>query len=694
MNFWNTLKKRIPYVLVISLLIAITSFFVPALKATADGPAFNHMSGDAELLRGADGDSKNFTDPVSGLAGDTFTGLIYYHNGTEYESTAENTTIKVSIPHETHLDANTSLNTFNIDASISASNMVGVVTDTIVDGKVVGLSGLATNLDAEANVKFVAGSVKWYPENIGLSAAPVVLPNNQTGDEIISQGINLGTIASCWAHSGFVTFQYQTVKKTDNISLTKSVQNQTNGETAWTKDTSAFPADQVNFKVDIANSGDTILSSVMVKDSLPGDLNYTDGSLSEAIGNGDYQKITDSARIASFFDSGDTINQFLVGDKHSYKFSATVGNTNVAHTVINQATATVGAIVVNDTANVDIKVNPNPATIVKSKTALDVTSGAQGTSFTANPGDTITYTLTTRNTGGQATDVTIADGIADVLDYANVTSVSDNGQMVDGTTGNDTKIIQYPVLTIAPGESVIRTFTVKVVSVLPNTPASGFHFDYIMFNNYGNDVSISLPKPVPGTPILNVDKKVRDFTSSENTFSSSDVAKAGDTLEYRIDFSNTGTATANNIKISDVLPPNVQYLNGTTVYSINNDIERTFSDGITSTNGITFSTLQAGDTGYIKFRVITSTSLAKGETLTNTAFLVFGTTSTSDTAKTVIQETIVPVVPTNTTTPTTSIVTLPKTGATTAGIAFLLSCTVGLAFVYFDTRKKLQSVQI
>lgn len=535
MKFWNYLTKKFRIILSVALLAGLLSqFIIPAEITQAESPRFNFLPGDFELIRGAD-KSKGETiwhNPVNGSAGDTFGGIIYVHNG-NLDTIAHNTKVKINLPSQT---TNKSV---KITASISADN-APTVTSTVVNGQIVGLDGLEVNLDQDAQIEFVPGSVKWFPNFTSDTQPNSALLFGQTGDEITSSGgLNIGDVNACWQFVHFVTFEFRA------------------------------------------------------------------------------------------------------------------------------------------------KANALPANIVKSKLAKNLTSGIEGTDIQANPGDSVRYTLKTTNNGGTATNVAVEDGVADVLELSEITNISDAGAVFTGTgSGNDSEVVRWPSVTINPGETLVRSFEVKIKNPLPNNPESGFHFDFIMFNVFGNEVFVRLPRPTPGQSNLAITKQVRNVTTNETNFVKANQANPGDTLEYKINFSNTGTAPADSVVLSDTLPANVQFRTGTTLISRNGGAEQTFADGIT-TSGINIGTLSASDTGYVKFRVSVASGLANGQTLTNTGFLKSGDTTISDTAQTSI---VVPAA----VSPVSTTPTLPKTGAETGVLSFLLTFSGGVFATYRKYKKNLE----
>jgi len=182
-----------------------------------------------------------------------------------------------------------------------------------------------------------------------------------------------------------------------------------------------------------------------------------------------------------------------------------------------------------------------------------------------------------------------------------------------------------------------------------------------MYNKYGDEVIVKLSRPQPPVqlPILHIDKKVRNFTINELDFVDSNSAISGDTLEYIISYSNTGNAAADLVRFSDVLPANVTYISGTTVISVNGQMEHTLPDGIVG-DGVMLDTIAVGEIGYIKFKVVTNAGIPAGTELVNTGNLTDNGVTISDAAKTTFKA---PVVLTVAPKP------LPRTGANSVAVA-------------------------
>ncbi|MFA5158637.1 MAG: isopeptide-forming domain-containing fimbrial protein [Patescibacteria group bacterium] len=664
-SFFKKIQPKTKYILGILGIAAIVSQGAFAFtKLSATEPRFNFLAGDRELFRGANVTENEtvWKDPVSGTPGDEFQGIIYYHNGM-VNTTAENTRIKVTIP------AQTANKTATLTARISADN-AAAVTDTIVDGQVVGLSGLTVNLTEDAELDFVPGSVRWYPNQLENPNAPVVLPGGQTGNELVTgNGVNIGGINGCWEFAGYLVFNFRTrTIEQPALNIEKTVRNVSDNQTAFVEQADANSNDRVEFKVVVENSGNSQLSAVTVKDVLPAELTYVPNTL----------KIDGTPTdVGQFFGTGLNTGSLAVGASKTITFEAKApANIAAAKTVVNTATVTSGSLSDNDTASVRLcpELAPN---IVLHKDAKNLTTGAsavlEGNTkvVEARPGDVIEYTLTTQNTGNATSEnYEIKDGINDVLQEASFVSATNGGHVVNtGLAGNDAKQIVYPAVNIVADQTVVRKFTVKVMDPLPNNPASGFDFDHKLYNIYGDAVlvTINIPTPPPTAPILHIAKTVRNVSTNEAAFVESNTATPGDTLEYMIAFSNTGNAAADQVRFSDLLPANVSYITGTTILSMNGEAEHTLADGIIA-EGVMLDTVPFGESGYIKFRVLTSKDIADGASLINTANLTDNGVTISDTAATTF---LAPIVKAST--------PLPRTGANLLVISAIISAIFAAA---------------
>lgn len=140
-----------------------------------------------------------------------------------------------------------------------------------------------------------------------------------------------------------------------------------------------------------------------------------------------------------------------------------------------------------------------------SKTARNNTQEiANANNTTAKGGDTITYTLTTKNTGNvRIEDYVVEENVGDILDYADITDMN-------GATLGDDKVVRWPAADIAAGNTLTRKLSVKIKNPIPQTnmpSVTSGSFDLVMTNVYGNTVNIKLP----GSPA-----KITEMTTTQS----------------------------------------------------------------------------------------------------------------------------------------------------------------------------------
>jgi len=121
---------------------------------------------------------------VSASAGDTLNVRIYYHNtGTV---TTNNTRVSLSAP---------------IGSASSSKSFSGSISS---DQGSLSLGSVVANLSSSQTLTF--NSVKWYTNNT--SVTPTTLLNGQSGSEILSGGLDIGSIAPGWATQGSLVVSF------------------------------------------------------------------------------------------------------------------------------------------------------------------------------------------------------------------------------------------------------------------------------------------------------------------------------------------------------------------------------------------------------------------------------------------------------------------------------------------------------
>ena len=119
----------------------------------------------------------------------------------------------------------------------------------------------------------------------------------------------------------------------------------------------------------------------------------------------------------------------------------------------------------NNVITVPVACTTPPAKIELSKTVLNITQGnIDATKKTAQASDRLTFTLTAKNSGGTAKDFVFEDAIGDTLEYSKV--IDDGG----ATYNQDGRKLVWPTVSLKPGETQVRTFSVQLLSQIPATP--------------------------------------------------------------------------------------------------------------------------------------------------------------------------------------------------------------------------------
>lgn len=348
--------------LAVVLLAGLTAFLGSSSFVSASGPQFNifpisytpALNHDLPLLDGRnvtrnEGWSASQSDHDAGVSaapGDTIELSIYYHNGSA--SAPENAALNAFVQAFASPSLGTPALTHTISASIGAQNAATVSSsDPSRGGNIVvhieGAQGQSLSL--------VPGSVTWFKEQ-GSNPQTQALP-----DTIFTSGENLGTIAACFEHHGFVNFKLRVSQTASgNLQIQKNVRNVTQNTSFNDVQVAANPGDTVEYQVLLSAAGNPV-QNVFAKDAIDPRLSPT-GSVT-----------LDGAPItsASFFSSsGASVGTVNVGANREIRFQAIVGPKSqfgVGTTILtNVATAFTGTSSVSDGANVSVTVNPQVVT--------------------------------------------------------------------------------------------------------------------------------------------------------------------------------------------------------------------------------------------------------------------------------------------------------------------------------------------
>ena len=213
----------------------------------------------------------------------------------------------------------------------------------------------------------------------------------------------------------------------------------------------------------------------------------------------------------TFTGAGSTTKQTIAGYIFNFgdNTSSTQASATAIHTYSSAGSFTAALKVKGSTGTVSdtpptcaitIHASLPPAAFSKGKTAVNLTQNIDATTKPAAAGDIIKYHLTTKNIGATAGSYVVVEHIEDILEYADVTDAtgatlsSDSNAVLPSNS-----VLTWPAVTIAPGQTLNTTFTVKIKNPIPATPigiSDKNSFDLRLDNVYGNTVQIVLSPPV------------------------------------------------------------------------------------------------------------------------------------------------------------------------------------------------------
>lgn len=589
-NIWSKTKKLIPFLL----MGAFVSGFVFARPASSTGPEFNIFPNDPKTLRVAnENQGTDWLAEISASENDTVAFLVYYHNGIE-NTVAQNTRIRVDLPTGP-------AQTFQANSFLWADNTNTTVTDS---------AKISTNQNLK--LEYVAGSTQIFRDR---SQTGVALPDGITS----VNGINIGNIQGCWEYAGYVRFEAKlTAEPTPptpegQLAIEKKVANSTRDEGSqnWQKEVTAGEGEFVAFNLFISNPGETALAEVNVKDILPDGLTYLNGSTNlfrDGVNSSLPDGITGAGVNIANLQTG-TENGVYVVFQARVMISGDIILTNTGQ-------ATSGNLNVTDTARVIVAADHTAIpTIIKNVRNVSRSENLFLDNTTAIPNEIVEFKIEVKNIG----DLDITQ--LNLIDYlpAGLTFLGNQNNFVDIVNGI-TKL-SWNFDRIAPNETKTVVFQAKVGEFSPgNYTLTNIAEVHTACCDVIRDTAFVYVRVArPSLPNYTITKEVLNITKGDGIWSTNNQILAGDILQYRIIFANTGNITQ-IVKITDNLPGVVNYLNKTGTVKINGQATN-FSTGLFSTRGLNFE-LKPGDKGTINFRVASMKNLVCASNFQNDAFLI------------------------------------------------------------------------
>ncbi len=289
----------------------------------------------------------------------------------------------------------------------------------------------------------------------------------------------------------------------------------------------------------------------------------------------------------------------------------------------SRASTSISAALKDRTATKPVNVGECPrsglAKAVRNVTAGEAFTATGPTSTNASPGNTLEYRLTYSNTGtAAATNVMVTD----TLDPKQTLAPGACTTAVSNCSYNaTTRTLTWTLGTVAAGAGRVLTFQVTLDASFPAGPTT--------IRNVGTvDTDEEPPKNSPPTTVTVTAnpnsaqaKAVRNVTDLQQFTVSgptSTSAKPGDTLEYRLTYTNGGNAPATGVTVTDILSAKQTLVPASC--SMANNCAYT-----AATRTVTFNlgTVPAGESRVRTFQVTLDASFPAGPTtISNVATVV------------------------------------------------------------------------
>ena len=368
--------------------------------------------------------------------------------------------------------------------------------------------------------------------------------------------------------------------------------------------TTVHPGDPITWTVNAKNTGSGAADQFVLNEQLPPGVTLTDKTQVTATQNGAPVPVaTTGSPTAPIFTVPGPINpgnQIVLTFPTVVDPSVAVGTTLTNHATISPPTPNQPATPVPP-SNVDVIGTP-------------LLNGVKHPSATtANPGDTITWTVPVTNNGnGTATGLILTDSLPQGLTLNPATATATlNGKTVPVTQGGTNTVPTFTVAgPINPQDTVVISFTTTVGADV--TPGSTLQ----------NKASIkpdttTPPTDIPAPPINIV---VPKFPSPLKAASVA-TTNPGDTFTYTVTAQNTGTGTAKPLTITDPLPLGLTYTNGATATLNGQSTPVSVTGPATNPTFSLPGPVAPGDNISLSFNVLVAQNVAPGTIFTNIATL-------------------------------------------------------------------------
>ncbi len=378
------------------------------------------------------------------------------------------------------------------------------------------------------------------------------------------------------------TPEVETQVNNANLTITKSADKET-----------AIIGETITYTIEVTNSGNVDANPAVVTDLLPPSTTYVSGTL---LVNG----IANPADPTNGFDIGPV----GPGETKTITFDVTVDENP-------------SPLPLENTANVDYEyiVDPTqpPVSVTEPSNTVDIDVADIEIVKSVDKeyvqvGDTLTYTNVITNTGNAPIEnVVFTDTPPTGTTYVSP-SVSINGIVYPALNPNnpiDLESVVPSLFPLQPGSSITVSYRVSI-DAIPDDPTitntSSGEFEY----TDGNETKTS------NKDSNEVSSEVREGQVELTKTADKDVVEVGDILTYTIIAENTGNVEVSNVVITDIIPPETSFVEGSIIVGG----EPRPNDN--PADGINLGTIDVGDIVFVSFSVVINEFPTSGQ-ISNTS---------------------------------------------------------------------------
>lgn len=552
---------------------------------------------------------------------------------TVMEGTLQNVVVFDSVEAGLEID----LTSLQVVAGSFAGNAVSIVNPT-----------LTTNAQGFSILRFEL-------DNAPEAGSQIVNPGDPIGDTTNNDTIRItynALVANVLSNQDGVELNNAAAVEADDVSIATGAEKLTVVEPELgVEKTLLAPADLVidagdtiQYQVVVTNTGTSTAYDVTFLDLLPDDTSIT----------GAIAFVEVNASGSSFADTGSTvtgtIDEIAVGGTVTITYSVTVEDSfipgeDLTNNVDVQWTSTAGdnpeertgddgpgpdddTVLNNYDIEEELTISPNARAggdLIVGKT-LEATSLADTEGNDLTIGEIATFRLRIVVPEGTTQALTVVDNLPAgqrlvdgslTIDFGNPAATSTLDPVATATIDADNVLTVTFGDVVNPGDNVVLNdyidifYQVVVENDLSNQDGTGLT-NTVRVTNGAGDTATALSRVTVVEPDIGIDKSVITVTPGGGTID------AGDEIEYQVVLTNTGTADAYDIVLSDTAPANTAFTGvGSALDGSNNPVGTlTITSGSLSLTGLDIA---VGETVTVTYWAEIAVTVEGGDVLTNDA---------------------------------------------------------------------------